>query len=127
MTLDELAEALKRTAEELPERVEKALDAACDRVVADASARSPVRTGLLRRSWRYVRSGRLRRTLSNNAKVPGRNYGDTKGGYSSLVFAKGDRTRTPIYPELVRQAAAVVEEEVRLVLDDLTEPYKPRG
>lgn len=112
--LDEFAKTLENASNNFDEEANKKLDIIASKLVAKVKLKTPVDSGLLRRSWQPKKISNLERLVFNNCRY-GQfvNYGHrTKGGKS---FVDG----VYMLEKSVKEIESELDKEFSIMIDNL--------
>lgn len=112
--LDEFAKTLENASNNFDEEANKKLDIIASKLVAKVKLKTPVDSGLLRRSWQPKRVSNLERIVFNNCRY-GQfvNYGHrTRGGKS---FVDG----VYMLEKSVKEIESELDKEFSIMIDNL--------
>ena len=112
--LDDFTKVLENASNNFEKEANKKLDIIASKLVAKVKLKTPVDSGLLRRSWQPKKISNLERLVFNNCRY-GQfvNYGHrTKGGKS---FVDG----VYMLEKSVKEIESVVDKEFSIMIDNL--------
>ena len=112
--LDEFAKTLNNASNNFEKEVSKSLDIITSKLIAKVKLKTPVDSGVLRRSWQPKRVGNLERLVFNNVKyAPHVEYGHrTRGGKS---FVDG----VYMLEKSVKEIESELDKEFSIMIDNL--------
>ena len=112
--LDEFTKTLNNASKNFEKEANKKLDIIASKLVAKVKLKTPVDTGLLRRSWQPKKINNLERLVFNNVKYASHvNYGHrTRGGKS---FIDG----VYMLEKSVKEIESELDKEFSIMIDNL--------
>lgn len=112
--LDNFNKTLENASKNFNNETSKILDKITQKLTAKVKLKTPVSTGVLRRSWQSKKSGELERTVYNNVKYSSMvEYGHrTRGGKS---FVDGRYMLTKSVEEIENE----LDKEFSIMIDNL--------
>ncbi|MBP3931236.1 MAG: HK97 gp10 family phage protein [Peptostreptococcaceae bacterium] len=112
--LDEFTKALENASNNFEKEANKKLDIIASKLIAKVKLKTPVDSGLLRRSWQPKKINNLERLVFNNVKYASHvNYGHrTRGGKS---FVDG----VYMLEKSVKEIESELDKEFSIMIDNL--------
>ena len=112
--LDEFTKTLNNASNNFEKEANKKLDIIASKLIAKVKLKTPVDTGLLRRSWQPKKINNLERLVFNNVKYASHvNYGHrTRGGKS---FVDG----VYMLEKSVKEIESELDKEFSIMIDNL--------
>ena len=112
--LDEFTKALENASNNFEKEANKKLDIITSKLIAKVKLKTPVDSGLLRRSWQPKKINNLERLVFNNVKYASHvNYGHrTRGGKS---FVDG----VYMLEKSVKEIETELDKEFSIMIDNL--------
>lgn len=112
--LDEFTKTLNNASNNFEKEASKKLDIIASKLIAKTKLKTPVDSGLLRRSWQPKRVSNLERIVFNNCKYASHvNYGHrTRGGKS---FVDG----VYMLEKSVKEIESELDKEFSIMIDNL--------
>ena len=112
--LDEFTKTLENASNNFEKEVSKKLDIIASKLIAKVKLKTPVDSGLLRRSWQPKKINNLERLVFNNVKYASHvNYGHrTRGGKS---FVDG----VYMLEKSVKEIESELDKEFSIMIDNL--------
>ena len=112
--LDNFIRTLNNASNNFDEEASKKLDSVASKLVAKVKLKTPVDSGVLRRSWRVKKEGRLARIVSNNVHyAPHIEYGHRTRGGKSFVDGQYMLTKS------VKEIESELDKEFSIMIENL--------
>ena len=112
--LDEFTKTLNNASNNFEKEANKKLDTIASKLIAKVKLKTPVDSGVLRRSWRVKSEGQLAKIVYNNVKyAPHVEYGHRTRGGKSFVDGRYMLTKS------VKEIEDTMTSEFSMMIEDL--------